>query len=70
MTIDEIRKIVISPDAIMKKEYGKVLLEEIAHLTIKSETALIFYLDMKARAEKAEVKLETLQNLAPYLFDD
>lgn len=33
MTIDQIREIVISPDAIMRKEWGKVLLNEIDHLT-------------------------------------
>ena len=37
MTIDEIREIVISPDAIMKKEYGKVLLDEIDRLTAELE---------------------------------
>ena len=39
MTIDEIREIVISPDAIMKKEYGKVLLDEIDRLTAEGEKA-------------------------------
>ena len=33
MTIDEIREIVISPDAIMRKEWGKVLPNEIDRLT-------------------------------------
>ena len=33
MTIDQIREIVISPDAIMRKEWGKVLLNEIDRLT-------------------------------------
>ena len=39
MTIDEIREIVISPDAIMRKEWGKVLLNEIDRLTARAEKA-------------------------------
>ena len=37
MTIDQIREIVISPDAIMRKEWGKVLLYEIDRLNAKLE---------------------------------
>ena len=36
MTVDQIREIVISPDAIMRKEWGKVLLDEIDRLTLEN----------------------------------
>ena len=52
MTIDEIREIIISPDAIMKKEYGKILLDEIDRLT--------------ERAEKAEKQLKYGKASYPY----
>ena len=48
MTIDQIREIVISPDAIMRKKWGKVLLDEIDRLT--------------ERVEKAEAELERKEN--------
>ena len=49
MTIDQIREIVLSPDAIMRKEWGKVLLDEIDRLTAKLE-----------EGEKAEANLNIL----------
>ena len=73
MTIDEIREIVISPDAIMRKEWGKVLLNEIDRLTLENNhlKRLTSGVDeaksinhWKARAEKAEVLLKhALPNL-------
>ena len=67
MTIDQIREIVISPDAIMKKEWGKVLLDEIDRLTAYSRKLLDENIDfaneinrLKARVEKAEAFIDLL----------
>ena len=67
MTIDQIREIVISPDAIMKKEWGKVLLDEIDRLTAYSRKLLDENIDfaneinrLKARVEKAEATVKQM----------
>ena len=61
MTIDEIREIVISPDAIMRKEWGKVLLNEIDRLTKELEEASSVIEMFRLRAEKAEADNKRLR---------
>ena len=61
MTIDQIREIVISPDAIMRKEWGKVLLNEIDRLTKELEEASSVIEMFRLRAEKAEADNKRLR---------
>ena len=69
MTIDQIREIVISPDAIMRKEWGKVLLNEIDRLTLENNQLkrITSGVDLaksvnhwKERAKKAEAFIDLL----------